>query len=94
MRHIIIIIMALMFAGSVFGQSVQCSSSHRLAGTLIKVGDSERRVIQAQRPDREVQLETRQGGAAGYRLDYYLHQYTLQVYVQSGVITRICRVRN
>ncbi|MFW6024075.1 MAG: hypothetical protein ACOC8P_00470 [Dichotomicrobium sp.] len=64
----------------------------RIGGKLIKVGDSERKVVQAD-PDREVQLETSRGGAAGFRFDFYEHQKTVQVYVQGGKIVRICHVR-
>ena len=58
----------------------------------MRVGDSERKVIQAE-PDRTVRLETPQGGAAGYRHDSYKYGRTIQVHVQAGVVIRICRVR-
>lgn len=72
---------------------VNCSSSERFGGKIIKVGDSERRVIEAG-PDREVRLETQQGGAAGFRFDFYKYGRTVQIYVQAGVVTRICRLRD
>ena len=72
--------------------SVSCSSSERFGNVLIRVGDSERRVIEA-KPDRTVRLETDNGGAAGYRHDFYKYGRTVQVYVQAGVVTRVCRVR-
>jgi len=71
---------------------LNCSSSERFGAKVIKVGDSERRVIEA-RPDREVSLETAQGGTAGYRFDFYKYGRTVQVYVQHGVVVRVCRVR-
>jgi hypothetical protein len=67
-------------------------SSARIGNTLIKVGDAERRVIQIG-PDREVQLENEQGGAAGFRFDFYQRDVTVQVYVRSGRVTRICHLR-
>jgi len=72
--------------------SVSCSSSERFGNVLVRVGDSERRVIEAE-PDRTVRLETEQGGAAGYRHDFYKYGRTVQVYVSAGVVTRICRIR-
>ena len=62
MRAFLVVLM-LVFAGSAMGQAeVRCGNSERFGGKIIKVGDSERRVIEAE-PDREVQLETRFGGA-------------------------------
>jgi len=75
--------------------STSCHSSERFGNSVVAVGDSERKVIQAAgRPDRERRLETRRGGAAGYRLDYYKRGKTVQVYVQGGVVTRICVIRD
>lgn len=71
---------------------VKCYSSERFGGTLIRPGDSERRVIE-QEPDREVRLETSAGGAAGYRFDFYKRGRTVQVYTSAGVVTRICSIR-
>ncbi|QOC21495.1 hypothetical protein IC757_10560 [Wenzhouxiangella sp. AB-CW3] len=67
-------------------------SSARIGNILIKIGDTERRVIQAD-PDREVQLESQQGGAAGFRFDFHQRDVTIQVYVRSGRVTRICHLR-
>ena len=68
-------------------------SSARIGSQLIKTGDSERRVIEAG-PDREVQLEHRQGGAAGLRFDFYQRGVTVQIYVRDGRVSRICRIRD
>lgn len=68
-------------------------SSTRIGQELIRVGDSERRVIQM-RPDREVSLQTAQGGAAGFRFDFYQQRQTVQVYTAAGRVTRICHVRD
>lgn len=72
-------------------QTLDCYSSERFGTELLKVGDSERAVIK-KKPDREVQLETIFGGAAGYRFDFYKRDRTIQVYVRHGVVVRICRV--
>lgn len=94
MKHLLIaLVIVLSFPA--FGQSVRCGQSHRFGTELIMIGDSERRVHQvAGRPDLERRLENRQGGAAGFRLDYHQHGQTVQIYVQAGVVTRICRVRD
>lgn len=68
-------------------------SSARVNNTLVKVGDSDRRVISAE-PDRVVRLTTSAGGSAGTRYDFYQRDVTIQVYVQAGRITRVCRVRD
>ena len=73
-------------------QSVLFSSSERFGTILVRVGDSERRIIQAE-PDRTIRLETPQGGAAGYRYDFYKYGRTVQVYTSAGVVTRVCRIR-
>lgn len=69
-------------------------SSARISNKLVKVGDSDRRVFEVREPDRRVQLQTREGGAAGYRFDYYLPRTTVQVYVRGGRVTTICRIRD
>jgi hypothetical protein len=68
-------------------------SAARIGSTLVKVGDSERRVIEAG-PNREVQLEHRGGGAAGLRFDFYQRGTTIQIFVRGGQVTRICHVRD
>lgn len=84
----------LAIAGSAFGQAeVHCSSSERFGGKVIKVGDAERRVIEA-KPDREVRLETKFGGTAGYRFDFYKYGRTVQIYTSGGVVVRVCRLRD
>lgn len=89
--RIITLAAALILCGAV---EASCNlSSVRLDAGLVKVGDSERRVIESE-PDRVVQLENRKGGAAGIRYDFYLRGQTVQVYVRAGRITRVCRVRD
>ncbi|GEM_PF-2270959 len=88
------ICLALLLGASVPAEAgLNCGDTHRFGQMLVRVGDSERRALEARRPDREVQLETRRGGAAGYRLDFYQRHNTVQIYVQAGVVTRICRAR-
>ena len=88
--RVFILVIGLLFAAESFGS---CNlSSVRIGSSLINTGDSERRVIQAG-PDREVQLETSRGGAAGFRFDFYQRGQTVQVYVRGGKVVRICRVR-
>lgn len=90
MRHLVCT--ALLLASTLANaQSLECYSSERFGTELLKVGDSERAVIE-KKPDRKVQLETIFGGAAGYRFDFYKRDRTIQVYVRHGVIVRICRV--
>ncbi|MEE4302556.1 MAG: hypothetical protein V2J19_00270 [Wenzhouxiangella sp.] len=66
-------------------------SSARLGNALLKVGDSERKVLEKE-PDRTVRLENRRGGAAGIRYDFYLRGKTIQVYVRGGRISTICHI--
>ena len=73
-------------------EALRCGSSERFGTILIRTGDSERRVLQAG-PDRTVRLETREGGAAGFRHDFYRSDVTVQVYVRAGVVTEICWIR-
>lgn len=81
-----------LLAGSLAGaQTLNCYQSERFGQRLVKTGDSERTVIELE-PDREVRLETRFGGTAGYRYDFYKRDRTVQIYVRSGVVVRICRV--
>ncbi|TVR95554.1 MAG: DUF2845 domain-containing protein [Wenzhouxiangellaceae bacterium] len=95
MYRLLFSILILGSASSVaFSQSTNCSSSHRFGGTLLKVGDGERRALDRRTPDRRVQLQTPEGGAAGYRLDFDEPGQTVQVYIQGGVVVRICRVRS
>jgi hypothetical protein len=68
-------------------------SSARANNTLIKVGDSDRQVIEA-KADRVVRLTTSRGGSAGTRYDFYQRDVTIQIYVGAGVVTRICRIRD
>ena len=90
MKRLILASLVLVAASAAQGS---CSlSSARFSAGLVAVGDSERRAIQS-RPDRTVRLETREGGAAGFRLDYYRRGQTVQVYISAGRVVRICRIR-
>ncbi len=87
----IIAISLIVLASSLGAQTLNCYQSERFGQRLVKTGDSERAVIELE-PDREVRLETKFGGTAGYRYDFYKRDRTIQVYVRSGVVVRICRV--
>lgn len=69
MREILLIAAGMLLAASV--QAGCDLSSARLANQLLKVGDSERRVLK-HNPDRTVQLQNRRGGAAGIRYDFHM----------------------
>ncbi len=87
------IAVALCLGLAVTTAQASCSlTSVRMGQQLINVGDTERRAVQAE-PDRTIQLETREGGAAGYRLDFYKPNHTLQIYIRHGKVSRICRAR-
>ncbi|WP_395343047.1 hypothetical protein PN836_002490 [Ningiella sp. W23] len=73
--------------------SPDCFKSERFGNALIKVGDSERSVIES-KPDRETKVETIFGGALGLRFDFYKKGRTIQVFTEDGVVVRICRVRD
>lgn len=87
----ILIATLLFLAAPAAGQVVECYDSERFGSILINVGDSERRVRE-RNPDREVRLENRFGATAGWRYDFYKRGRTIQIYVRSGVVYRICRV--
>ncbi|MBS3744114.1 MAG: hypothetical protein KGY48_07180 [Wenzhouxiangellaceae bacterium] len=89
--RIIAICLALLASSLVGAQTLTCYQSERFGQRLINTGDSERAVIELE-PDREVRLETKFGGAAGWRYDFYKRERTIQIYVRSGVVVRICRV--
>lgn len=93
MKAIIAALSILIAAAPAIGvaDEVKCGTSERIDRKLIRPGDSDRRVIEAD-PDRRVRLETRHGGAAGYRYEFYMRNKTVQIYVSSGVVVRVCRV--
>ena len=87
-----LVLLSLLLASSpVWGQAIHCYSSERFGTQLVNTGDSERTVLELE-ADREVRLETRFGGTAGWRYDFYKRDRTIQIYVRSGVVVRICRV--
>lgn len=95
MRHLLMLVVLVVLAPApdVATASPHCGSTERFGHILIRAGDSERRVLQAG-PDRTVRLETREGGAAGFRHDFYRPGVTIQVYVRAGVVVEICRIRD
>ena len=94
MKRIILILAVLLplAAPSAGDAQTRCFSSERFGNDLVRVGDSERKVIEAD-PDRTVRLETSEGGAAGYRHEFYKPDRTVQVYVSAGQVIRICSIR-
>lgn len=73
--------------------AASCSlSSARIGQKLIKTGDTDRKVLEAD-PDRRVRLETRSGGAAGYRYEFHRYGRTVHIYARGGRIVRVCRYR-
>lgn len=90
--RVLVLIVGLVLAGVAVGNDCAMGSA-RIGGKLINVGDAERKALKAD-PDREVQLETSRGGAAGFRLDFYERGKTVQVYIRSGKVVRICHVRD
>lgn len=87
------VLLALLVAASAPVVSSCELSSARVNNTLVKVGDSDRRVISA-KPDRIVRLTTRAGGSAGTRYDFYQRGLTIQIYVSGGRVSRVCRIRD
>ena len=87
-----IIALATLAAPTAADAQTSCYSSERFGTALVRVGDSERKVLEAD-PDRTVRLETSEGGAAGYRHEFYKRNRTVQVYVSAGQVVRICSIR-
>ena len=86
------VLLLVLFLTSAPALQASCElSSARLGNQLLKVGDSERRVL-SHEPDRTVQLENSRGGAAGIRYDFYLRHKTIQVFVRGGRIAMICHI--
>ena len=86
------IALATLAAPTAADAQVRCYSSERFGNSLVRTGDSERKVIEA-KPDRTVRLETSEGGAAGYRHEFYKPNRTVQVYIYAGQVTRICSIQ-
>jgi hypothetical protein len=80
----------VLVAGLLLAFGVAASDSVRFGSHVVTVGDSEGKVLQvAGEPDRRVALETKFGGAAGYRLDYERGRKTVQIYIEGGRVTAI-----
>lgn len=86
-----VVIMIVLLAVALQAEARCDLSSARLGNEVVKVGDSERKVIEHE-PDRSVRLENRYGGAAGIRYDFYLREKTVQIYVRGGRVFRVCHV--
>ena len=69
------------------------ADSVREGGKVLQEGDSVARVYEVLgEPDRRVQLETEQGGAAGERLEYYRESGAILVRTGGGRVVSIRRV--
>lgn len=61
---------------------------------LVTTGDGAGKVMEvAGKPDRIVQLETKYGGAAGERWEYYRDGKTIMIEFHQGKVTSIIEVR-
>ena len=87
----IMLTLATLAAPTVADAQQRCHSSELFGNSLVSVGDSERKVLKAD-PDRTVRLETDDGGAAGYRYEFYKRRRTVQIYVTDGQVVRICSI--
>ena len=88
----VMVLILLLVAGSALANDCHMRSAF-VGRDTIKVGDSARKALELE-PDREWQLETEQGGAAGLRLDFYEHRKTVEVYIRGGKVTRVCQRRD
>lgn len=69
------------------------SDSVRFGSQVLTVGDSESKVLRvAGTPERRVQLETKYGGAVGYRLDYDQGRKTVQIIIAAGQVVAIAEL--
>lgn len=77
-------------AGLLFALAANAADSVRFGSKLVTLGDTEGRVYQvAGQPTRTVQLQTKFGGAAGYRLDYVSDRKTVQITISGGRVVSI-----
>lgn len=89
--RVVALLLVLMLAQS--ARAACDLSAARLGNQLLKVGDSERKVLEHE-PDRTIRLQNRYGAAAGIRYDFHLRNKTVQVYVRGGRISRICHIND
>lgn len=83
----------LALAGVMLAFAVQASDSVRFGSQVLTVGDSESKVLRvAGDPERRVQLETKYGGAMGYRLDYQQGRKTVQIIIAAGQVVAIAEL--
>lgn len=80
-RWITAALLALMTVAATAGEPLDTSKSIRMGDLLVRVGDSEAKVLAAAKraPDREVTLENRYGGAVGQRWIYIEPGYSGRV---------------
>ena len=88
MRHFILIAALLLATLPAFADSIA------IGGRLITTGDGAGKAMDvAGKPDRIVQLETKYGGAAGERWEYYRDGKTLMIEFHAGKVTSITETR-
>lgn len=74
--------------------STAAAASYAFGNKLVVDGDSTGKVIQvAGQPDRIVHLETKYGGAAGERWEYYRDGKTIMITFSGGRVVSIEAVR-
>ncbi len=85
MKRIVLVVFGLLLSFA-----AAASDSVRFGSQVITVDDSAGKVLRvAGEPERRVQLETKYGGAVGYRLDYEQGRKTVQVIVANGQVVAI-----
>ena len=85
----------MLLAGALLAFAVHAEDSVRFGNKVVSVGDSQGKVYQvAGQPTDIVQLQTKYGGAAGYRLDYVTGRKTVQIYIRGGVGDNIEEIFN
>jgi len=92
MKGLLFLVLLVALASPV--EAKRCGTSERFGGQLVRVGDSERRVLEvAGQPDAQRQLYNEQGAPAGYRMDYYKYLRTVQIYIRGGQVVQVCQIR-
>lgn len=85
----------MLLAAMMLAFAVHAEDSVRFGSKVVTVGDSEAKVYQvAGQPTLRVRLETKYGGADGYRLDYVTGRKTVQIYIDGGRVSNIEEIFN
>ena len=79
-----------LLAGLLFALSANAGETYRFSSGVVSVGDTIAVLIaKAGKPDREVKLENRLGGAVGERWEYYVGDKLVAFYIHGGRIESI-----